>query len=196
MAAEDRRTRLLAETRRLIAEGGLAAVTHRSVEAAAGAPHGTVTYWFGNREGLIAALIEALLEECAVIVQGIAGPLRAQLESGEPFDPQTVAAGIAAWMDHARDLHIARLELELQAARDPALRRRMTDAARVFWAMCEPLAAATGSEDPVRDGRALAAMIDGLLVDRLSHPPQDDGILVAAVERMLTPVAPRSTAVR
>ena len=175
------------ETRRLIAAGGLAAVTHRAVEAAAGAPHGTVTYWFGNREGLLAALVESLLEECAVTVRAIAAPLRAHLEAGEAYDADLIAAGIEAWIDQARDLHIARLELELQAARDPLLRERMTEAARVFWQMCEPLAAATGSDDPVRDGRAIAAMIDGLLVDRLSHAPQDHAVVVAAVQRLLAP---------
>ena len=48
----------------------------------------------------------------------------------------------------------------------------MCEAGQVFWRMCEPIALATGSEDPERDGRGLAAMVDGLLLDRLAHPPQ------------------------
>ena len=46
----------------------------------------------------------------------------------------------------------------------------MTDAARVFWRICVPIAAATGSDDPERDGRGMAAMVDGLLLDRLVAP--------------------------
>jgi DNA-binding transcriptional regulator YbjK len=34
----------------LVSSDGLGAVTHRSVEKAGGAPHGSVTYWFGSRD--------------------------------------------------------------------------------------------------------------------------------------------------
>jgi hypothetical protein len=40
--------------------------------------------------------------------------------------------------------------------------------------------AGMGSEDPARDGRAMAVML-GLLLDRLTHPPQDQDVVVAAV---------------
>ena len=63
MPSSDRRLRLLQEALRLVSEGGLGAVSHRSVEQAAGAPHGSVTYWFGSREGLIAALVDWLCAE-------------------------------------------------------------------------------------------------------------------------------------
>jgi hypothetical protein len=65
----------------------------------------------------------------------------------------------------------------------------MTEAARVFWRMCEPIAAATGSDDPARDGRGMAAMVDGLLLDRLAHPDQSHELLVGALKRILTPPA-------
>jgi hypothetical protein len=71
--------------------------------------------------------------------------------------------------------------------RDERIRERMTDAARIFWRMCEPLAAAAGSEDPERDGRGMAAMVDGLLLDRLAHPGQTHELLVEAVARITTP---------
>ncbi|MGE4428137.1 MAG: TetR family transcriptional regulator, partial [Solirubrobacteraceae bacterium] len=56
--SSDRRSRLLHEALALVSASGLAAVTHRSVERAAGAPHGSVTYHFGNRDGLIDAMVE------------------------------------------------------------------------------------------------------------------------------------------
>ena len=73
------------------------------------------------------------------------------------------------------------------AARDPRIQERMTDAARVFWAMCVPIAAAAGSPDPERDGRGMAAMVDGLLLDRLAHPGQTHELLVEAVARITAP---------
>lgn len=86
------------------------------------------------------------------------------------------------------------MELELAAVRDPRLRARMRDAAQVFWRLCEPLARAAGSSDPERDGRAMAAMVDGLLIDRLAHPPQGDQVLAAAVRQLLRSWLPDAAA--
>jgi hypothetical protein len=35
-------------------------------------------------------------------------------------------------------------------------------------------------------GRAMAVMLDGLLLDRLTHPPQDQEVVVAAVRWLLS----------
>lgn len=182
---EDRRVRLLTEARRLVAGGGLAAVTHRSVETAAGVPHGSVTYYFGSRDGLVAALVDRLVGECEDQVAAIAEQTAAGFTAGGVPDLDAIARSVAAWIDDNREMHLARLELELAAVRDPRLSERMADAARVFWRMCEPLAAATGSTDPERDGRGMAAMVDGLLLDRLARPDQPHELLVAALRRIL-----------
>ncbi len=182
----NRGDRLLEEARKLVAGGGLGAVTHRTVEAAAGAPHGSVTYWFGSRDGLIAALVDRLVGECEDQVAAIAEQTAAGFSTGAP-DLDAITRSVAAWIDDNREMHLARLELELAAVRDPRLRERMADAARVFWRMCEPLAAATGSPDPERDGRGMAAMVDGLLLDRLARPDQPHELLVAALRRILAP---------
>ena len=75
-------------------------------------------------------------------------------------------------MDHSAARHLARMELELQGAREPAHAERMTKAAQVFWEMCAVIAKGLGSEDPDRDGRAMAVMLDGLMLDRLAHPQE------------------------
>jgi len=179
--SNEKATLLLDEARRLIASGGMAAVTHRSVETAARVPHGSVTYYFGSRDGLVYALVDRMVAQSEQQVAEIAE----RQAAGSDLD--SVARNIATWMDGNRELHLARLELELAAARDPRLRERMTDAARIFWRMCEPLAAAAGSEDPERDGRGIAAMVDGLLLDRLAHPGQTHELLVEAVARITAP---------
>jgi Tetracyclin repressor-like, C-terminal domain len=89
-------------------------------------------------------------------------------------------------MDGGAPHHLARMELELQGAREPAHAERMTQAAQIFWDMCATLVAGMGSEDPARDGRAMAVMLDGLLLDRLTHPPQDQDVVVAAVRWLLS----------
>ncbi len=77
------------------------------------------------------------------------------------------------------------MELELQGAREPAHAERMTKAAQVFWDMCAAIAEGLGSEDPANDGRAMAVMLDGVLLDRLAHPPQDHEVVVASLRWML-----------
>jgi AcrR family transcriptional regulator len=181
----ERRQRLLEEAVRLVSESGLGSVTHRNVEQAAGAPHGSVTYWFGSREGLISALIEWLCDESERQARAIATPVQQQLAAGQALDIDAIATALSAWMDGTAFHQLARMELELQGAREPAHAERMTQAAQVFWDMCAAIAEGLGSEDPDRDGRAMAAMLDGLLLDRLAHPPQSQDVVVASVRWLL-----------
>ena len=192
MPASERRTRLLEEALRLVTESGLGAVTHRSVEQAAGAPHGSVTYWFGSREGLISALIDWICDESERQVRAIANPVQQQLAAGQALDIDAIARALCAWMDAGAPHHLARMELELQGAREPAHAARMTKAAQVFWDMCAAIAEGLGSENPARDGRAMAVMLDRLLLDRLAHPPQSQDVVAASLRWLLAgpPVSP------
>jgi hypothetical protein len=52
--------------------------------------------------------------------------------------------------------------------------------------MCAAIAEGLGSEDPDRDGRAMAVMLDGLLLDRLAHPPQGQDVVAASVRWLLS----------
>jgi len=181
----ERRLRLLEEALRLVSESGLGAVTHRNVEHAAGAPHGSVTYWFGSREGLISALIDWMCDESERQVRAIATPVQQQIAAGQTLDIDAIATALSGWMDGAAAHHLARMELELQGAREPAHAERMTKAAQVFWDMCAAIAEGLGSADPDRDGRAMAVMLDGLLLDRLAHPPQSQDVVAASVRWLL-----------
>ncbi len=194
MADLDRRTRLLQEASALVSAEGLGAVTHRSVEKAAGAPHGSVTYWFGSRDGLIAALVDWICDQSEQHAGAIAAWVQAQLEAGRQPDVGAVAAALTTWQDENATLHLARLELELQGAREPAHAERMTRAATRFWDMCATIVRSLGSTEPERDGRAMATMLDGLLLDRLAHPPQDQEVVVAAVGWLLSGAPPGGAA--
>jgi len=192
----DRRERLLREALLLVAAGGLQAVTHRAVERQAEVPHGSVTYHFGTRDDLVFAMVDRLAADCerevALIAQGVAMAL-ARSPRGDGLDVDQIADALTAWMDDDPPRHLARLELELAAARDPRLRTRMTDAALVFWRLCEPIVLALGSDDPELDGRAMAAMVDGLLLDRLAHEPTDPRVVRAALRRLLGAWAPAAS---
>jgi AcrR family transcriptional regulator len=192
----DRREQLLDEAIELLSDGGLGAVTHRAVERAAGVPHGSVTYHLGTRDDLIEAMVERLVRTCEEVVAGIARDVAMALAGPEArasdagLDVDGVADALVRWIDDARRLHLARFELELEAARDPRLRERMTEAAAVFWRMCEPIVLAMGSKDPVLDGRAMGAAVDGLVLDRLSHDPADPAVVRAGARQLLRTWAP------
>src|ERR1700744_16925 len=98
MASSERRTRLLEEALRLVTESGLGAVTHRNVEQAADAPHGSVTYWFGSREGLISALVDWMCEESERQVRAIATPVQQAIAAGQTLDIEAISRALAAWM--------------------------------------------------------------------------------------------------
>jgi AcrR family transcriptional regulator len=181
----ERRTRLLQEALRLVTESGLGAVTHRNVEQAAGAPHGSVTYWFGSREGLISALVDWMCDESERQVRAIATPVQQQIAAGQTLDIDAIAGALSAWRHAAPPPPSARVARDPKGAREPAHAERMTKAAQVFWDMCAAITEGLGSEDPDRDGRAMAAMLDGLLLDRLAHPPQGQDVVAASVRWLL-----------
>lgn len=192
----DRRDQLLDEALGLLSAGGLGAVTHRAVERAAGVPHGSVTYHLGGRDALVDALIDRMVEACerevAAIARDVAMALAGPEGRASPagLDVDAVAEALVRWMDDGRRLHLARFELELAAARDPRLRERMSRAAEVFWRLCEPIVLAMGSADPARDGRAMGAAVDGLLLDHLTHDPVDPAIVRAGARQLLRSWAP------
>lgn len=194
----DRRDQLLDEALELLADGGLAAVTHRAVERAAGVPHGSVTYHLGGRDELVDALVERMVATCerdvAVIARDVSMALAGPAGRASPagLDVDAIAEALVRWMDDGRRLHLARLEMELAAARDPRLRERMSRAAEVFWRLCEPIVLAMGSADPARDGRAMGAAVDGLLHDHLCHDPEDPQIVRAGVRQLLRSWAPEA----
>lgn len=186
----DRRTLLLDAALHLIGTGGLEAVTHRAVERSAGVPHGSTTYYFGAREHLIAAAVQRLVELDREHLERLAHDLTMALARRDPYpDIEHLLAAVLAWIDQDREIQIARYELELAGARDLEVRATMSGGAAFFWRLFEPVAIAAGSQNPARDARMIVATLDGLLMDRLTHEPPDDRLIVDGFQRMLVSLA-------
>lgn len=182
----DRRPLLLDAALRLIGREGLGAVTHRAVEREAGIPHGSTTYYFGAREQLIAATVQRLVELDREHLESLAHDMAMALARRHPSpNIDHLLVPVVAWIDQNRGIQLARYELELAGARDPGLRTAMSTGAALFWRLFEPVAVAAGSHDPPRDARMLVAMLDGLLMDWLTHDPPDDRLIVDGFRRML-----------
>ena len=58
----DRRTAILDGALAVLAEQGMRGLTHRAVDAAAGLPPGSTSYYFRSRAALVAGCVQRLLE--------------------------------------------------------------------------------------------------------------------------------------
>jgi AcrR family transcriptional regulator len=163
------RTRLLDAALDLLGSGGANTLTVRAAEDAAGLPHGSVRHHFGDRAGLVRALFDHLAER-----EGAAVP--AGDNGGDPA--AAIAAAIGHRLGPGRTLTLARYELFLLAARDPALRPPLVAARDRFVALA---AARVGAEA----APAVVAAIDGLVLDALVRGERDPARLAAAAARLM-----------
>jgi len=161
---------------------GLGAVTYRSVEDAAGLPRGSTSNHYATRTALIEAMIRRQLHIERERSHALAHELLEALASPDR-DARLgdATARIVAWVDDAPAFSLAHYELMLAAARIPDLHRAIANAAQELWRLLAPVATAAGSSDPARDARKLLAVIDGILLDRLTHPDQDPHLLSDAL---------------
>lgn len=166
MATPSNRTAVLEATVRLIATGGLQAVSHRAVEAAAGVSHGTTRYYFGSRK----KIVDATLEYLAARDAGMADQARqAAVATSAPagFDVDRVADLMVALVTGEQHYQLARYELMLEVARRPELRPSLVRWRMSFIARIEVMLTQLGAPNPDLAARWWVAALDGLLLDEL-----------------------------
>jgi AcrR family transcriptional regulator len=190
-AATDRRTALLDAALHVIGTRGLREATHRAVEMEAGVPHGSVTYWFGSRDGLLAAAVERMRELDEHRVAAMAQQLvMAFATSGLDAVVDAVAEGGAAMFEADTVVQTARYEMLLAGARDEAIGPLIRECSRAFWELAKPVVVAAGSQDPDGDARILMAMLDGLFFDQLTKGERDPELLRRGIRQALRSVTP------
>jgi DNA-binding transcriptional regulator YbjK len=164
----DTRARILHATLRVIAAGGVGAVSNRRVAAEAGVALGSLTYHFPSQTDLLRESLLLYAEEEVARLEALAEELRRGTAGGGVSAEQAAAVveQVAA-RDAGRPEEIAELELHLHASRDPALH----DASRRCFAAYEEFAAAAlgalGVPEPDRHARTVVALLCGLGVRRL-----------------------------
>jgi DNA-binding transcriptional regulator YbjK len=164
------RERMLRATLKLIADGGVAAVTNRRVAAAAGVSLGSLTYHFANQAQLLRESLLLHVEEETARREQIAQKL-----AEEKPDVQQAAEAVEQLVAVPSEIpeQIAELELHLQAARDPELREASQ---RCFEAHEQIASAALGAlaiPDGERHAPTVVALMTGLAVRRLAGGGQD-----------------------
>lgn len=185
-APVDRRDLLLEAAIRVISEQGMRGLTHRAVEAEAGVPHGSTTYYFGTRHELLTALMQYMAERGRRETEPIAHAMTMMLaDRSKPVDIDSLARAYVAWIDASAEIELARYELQVTGARDPEMKRLMTETCDVFRRMCEPIVVACGSSDPKRDSHILQAALDGWMFDRLTHAGPSDDTIIEGMKMLL-----------
>lgn len=184
----DRRT-LIADTAiDLVASGGLRALTHRAVDAAAALPTGSTSYYFRTRTALIAACYQRLAQLDLADLDGDGPPL--------PLPDRDAAAAALAgllhrWLTTGRERQLARFELSLEAARNPELESDFHRAGQGARSRAAGILAALGADRPEAAADLLVAWTEGLLYDRLagafarSRPAPDLSELTTVTQRMI-----------
>jgi DNA-binding transcriptional regulator YbjK len=160
---EDLRSRVLRATLQLIGREGLAGVTNRSVARAARVSLGTLTYHFDSQRTLLREALDLFLDEETARLS----TLTEQLASA-PVTVEDAARALEAILETEPERRAAKMELYLQASRDPQLR----EAARRCFAAYERLATAALEALEIADAAQIApvvvATIDGLQLRRLA----------------------------
>ncbi|MEV7171804.1 TetR family transcriptional regulator [Streptomyces sp. NPDC093224] len=196
--AAERRT-LIADTAiALVAAAGLRGLTHRAVDAAAGLPAGSTSYYFRTRTALIGACYERLAALDVADVADVDDEDRTAhgpAARATPLDRETAAAALAGllhrWLTAGRERQLARFELSLEAARNPELEAALHRAGLTARTRAAEIVAALGADRPAEAAELLVAWTEGVLYDRLagalarSRPAPDQAELAAVARRMI-----------
>jgi DNA-binding transcriptional regulator YbjK len=192
----DRRRRELCDAAiQLLADDGAKGLSHLKVDARAGVPDGTTSFYFRTRSALLRAVAERMVELDLAALQSVAD--RAGLDDGASSSTLAnlvIQSGAEPQLSRTK----ARYELTMQASRDPemaATLQRATDAfTKLHHDILVQLLPHGADLDPavVDDlSNVTLTFINGLLL-RFAHgdriidsPEQLDGVLAAVVAGIL-----------
>lgn len=182
--ATERRDALLDAALDVVVESGMRGLTHRAVDRAADAPEGTTSGYFRTRR----ALQLALARRIATRLSGDVDAMGAELLSHEPTEEEIrsrVVELFARWL--ASPLLVAKVELTLEATRDPELAEIVTgDRARVIG-IVETLLTECPLGERNQRASTLMAALDGILIEAMLRPESErSAYLVDAVGLAMT----------
>jgi len=163
----DRRTVIADAALRLIGERGARGLTHRGVDAEAGLPQGSTSYYCRRRIDLLGLVIRRHAELDLRALAPLATLVRAGA-AGEQGQSARLAAGLARFVrGQTRAQLTARFELFLAASREPAL-CAIVDAQRDrFVSGLADGLKSQGIPRPRSVAAALIALTEGLLLERV-----------------------------
>lgn len=160
-----RRAALIDAAIEVVAEQGIAGVTHRSVAARAGFPPSTTSYFFPSIDDL---LIEAMQERMSRQIE----IFRATAETigGTSLEPAEMMGALIDVIVEIPDAHVmAQFDLYLTAARRRDVRASAIEMIDSFTELAAMMIEQAGFDDHVGRAEVLVATLDGLAFQRLAR---------------------------
>ena len=186
---------LLLAAKRIIATSGFDALTLSSVSAMSGENKAMIAYYFGNKAGLVAAVLDSVIHDEYVASQDRMKDVDPEQRRRQLIEEMRRVAGATG------EFRVF-FEMLPHVLRDDALRRRIAQLYRWYWSMkLEWLGVASPTaalEDPDMLGLAqlLSAVIDGLAVQAAVDPEIDLAAPCRAFARMLEAAVAPAAATR
>jgi DNA-binding transcriptional regulator YbjK len=143
----------------LVATQGLRGLTHRAVDAAAGLPPGSTSYYLRTRKALLSACVDRML----ALDAGTVMPLDHQADLLD-----VLVETVIHLSREQPERQVARYELALEATREPEIRAVMDHHAGELRVMLAQLLDHGGVREAHQASWPVAAMLDGLLRDRVT----------------------------
>ena len=178
----DRRQRIANAGIALIARGGTHRLTHRAVDAEAGLPNGSTSYYARSRRDLIRLVMEQLSAESQADLTDIEVPGKLTVRQATDL-----VGRLAERLILNGDAQAARFALMFEVRDDDELRRELTVDAPVrssFNEKAVKLLRALGATDPEGTASEFVALVDAVLMYRAVEAAPIDP--VGVVETYLT----------
>lgn len=191
----DRRTLLLDTAVTVIAAQGLRGLTHRAIDRAAELPEGSTSAYYRTRRALQLAVALRITELLRSDVNELAASI---LSLDGERDPSTAAVAtlFGSWL-RDRSLLLARIELSLEAARDPELAQPLVEERARITELITHVITTLGVDGAATRAAAVIAALDGVLIGGLLYADdaQRSEFLTNSVGLILSEVAGAPTAV-
>jgi DNA-binding transcriptional regulator YbjK len=166
-----RRRELLEAAVHVVADEGLRGLTHRAVDRRAGLPEGTCSAYFRTRQALQVAVTQYVAAAMAADVDELAAEL-VECSGDEARAVGLTLALFERWLDEREPL-VAKLELSLEAPRNPAVAQALSASRTRLVGVVDGLLSPAARERGDARAEALVASFDGLLIAALQKPQRE-----------------------
>ena len=190
----DRRQRIANAGIALIARGGTHRLTHRAVDAEAGLPNGSTSYYARSRRDLIRLVMEQLSAESQADLTDIEVPEKLTVQQATELVGRLTKRLILNG-----DAQAARFALMFEVRDDDELRRELTVDAPVrssFDEKAVKLLRALGATDPEGTASEFVALVDAVLMYRAVEAAPIDPVGVVETDLTGRLVRQKPTATR
>ena len=175
---------LLGAAMHVVAENGLRGLTHRAVDRQAGLPEGSCSAYLRTRDALVQGVTGYVAERVAGHVRELADELAGKALADDRA-VETVTRAILRWVEEP-DVVAARLELTIQASRDPALAATLDSLRRDLVDIVAGILTARGKPHGAAAAETLCASFDGVMIGALSRPAaQRKAFVRRAIETLM-----------